>query len=104
MSSSLENNSNRLAVILLDNVADYFGINGKFFLQEWVRHFAICIAVSVHVPQPHQQKMYANAITELFKDKRAKVIVCFCDGVTITNLYHEIREQNLTGNFMIIGR
>ncbi|XP_065223704.1 metabotropic glutamate receptor 1-like [Planococcus citri] len=96
----------KLSYVSVAYTDDYFGISGKFYLQEWADYPSdprICIATNIHLPKPDRPKLHSQAIRKLFEDKRVKVIVCFCDEHHIISLFAAIRARNLTGKFMIIG-
>ena len=45
-----------------------------------------------------------QVIDNLNKTRRARVVVCFCEGMTIRGLVMAARRRNLDGHFMFIGR
>ena len=46
----------------------------------------------------------AQVIDHLNRTQRARVVVCFCEGMTIKGLVRAAKRRNLDGHFMFIGR
>lgn len=65
----------------------------------------ICIA--------HSYKIYSNAGEQNF-DKllgklmshlpKARVVACFCEGMTVRGILMAMKRQNLVGEFLLLGR
>ena len=65
----------------------------------------ICIA--------HSDKIYSNAGEQRF-DKlleklrghlpKARVVACFCEGMTARGILMAMRRKNLVGEFLLVGR
>ncbi|GAA6069959.1 metabotropic glutamate receptor 5-like [Tachysurus ichikawai] len=64
----------------------------------------ICIA--------HSDKIWSNAGEQNFdrllaklrsRLPKARVVVCFCEGMTVRGILMAMRRQNLSGEFMLVG-
>lgn len=65
----------------------------------------ICIA--------HSDKIWSNAGEQNFDRllmklrkylPKARVVACFCEGMTVRNILMAMRRQNLVGEFLLVGR
>lgn len=65
----------------------------------------ICIA--------HSDKIWSNAGEQSFdrlllklrsRLPKARVVVCFCEGMTVRGILMAMRRQNLAGEFLLVGR
>ncbi|XP_065222325.1 metabotropic glutamate receptor 1-like [Planococcus citri] len=82
---------------------EYFGMNGKYFLEQWVSSYNICISNSVHIRGGRENVAYVNTVNQLFQSDKAKVIVCFCDETSLKRIFHVMREFELTGKYFILN-
>lgn len=64
----------------------------------------ICVADYKAMNSPSTNKDFDLVIKALNEDKKANVIVCYCEGITVTGLLSAIQRANLTGRFMFLGR
>ena len=66
--------------------------------------YGICIAANEKISSTATPKEYEDVIKELQKMSTAKVVVCFCEGQTVTNLLKATRKLGVAGKFVFIGR
>lgn len=64
----------------------------------------ICIAASDSVLSHADDFIFDQIIRNLQKYPNAKVVVCFCEGMTVRGLLKAIKRLNATGDFLLIGR
>ena len=64
----------------------------------------ICEAVSDKVPNNAEDSAYDNVIKNLKEKPNARVVVCFCEGMTIRGLLDATRRLGVEGQFLFIGR
>ncbi|KAK1786110.1 hypothetical protein P4O66_017835 [Electrophorus voltai] len=93
--------------------ADYFtflclsnyGESGMAAFKEMAGKEGICIA--------HSDKIWSNAGEQNFDRlllklrshlPKARVVACFCEGMTVRGILMAMRRQNLAGEFLLVGR
>ncbi|XP_074603821.1 metabotropic glutamate receptor 1-like [Brevipalpus obovatus] len=64
--------------------------------------FNICIALSDMI-RKNDVESSDKFIAEVLARRKVKVIVCACEGETISLLYKSIRKYNATGKLLIVG-
>lgn len=61
----------------------------------------------------HSDKIYSNAGEKHFdrllgklKERlpKARVVLCFCEGMTVRNLLMAMKRQRVRGEFLLVGR
>lgn len=82
-----------------------YGESGMEAFKDMAAKEGICIA--------HSDKIYSNAGQRNF-DKllqklrghlpKARVVVCFCEGMTVRGILMAMRRQQLEGEFLLVGR
>lgn len=72
-------------------------------LRDYASDFGVCVAKTVAIASSDDPSIYSDAIVQL-KDNKAKVILCFCEGLTIQELLKAIRRHKLTNEYLLIGR
>lgn len=82
-----------------------YGESGIAAFKEMALKEGICIA--------HSDKIWSNAGEQSFdrllaklrvRLPKARVVVCFCEGMTVRGILMAMRRQNLSGEFMLVGR
>lgn len=82
-----------------------YGESGMEAFKELAADEGLCIA--------HSDKIYSNAgekhFDRLLKKLRerlpkARVVVCFCEGMTVRGLLMAMRRRGVFGEFQLIGR
>ena len=68
------------------------------------KDFGICEATSDKVPNNADDDAYDKVIENLKKTENAKVVVCFCEGMTVRGLLKATERRNARGQFLFIGR
>jgi phosphoglycolate phosphatase-like HAD superfamily hydrolase len=51
-----------------------------------------------------EDEVFDGVIRKLDEDKNARVVVCFCEGMTVRGLLAATKRLNLTGRFLFLGR
>ena len=82
-----------------------YGESGMEAFKDMAAKEGICIA--------HSDKIYSNAGEQSF-DKllqklrahlpKARVVACFCEGMTVRGILMAMRRQGLVGEFLLVGR
>lgn len=82
-----------------------YGESGMEAFKDMAAKEGICIA--------HSDKIYSNAGERSF-DKllqklrghlpKARVVACFCEGMTVRGILMAMRRQQLEGEFLLVGR
>lgn len=82
-----------------------YGESGMEAFKDMAAKEGICIA--------HSDKIYSNAGERSF-DKllqklrghlpKARVVACFCEGMTVRGILMAMRRQQLVGEFLLVGR
>lgn len=82
-----------------------YGESGMEAFKDMAAKEGICIA--------HSDKIYSNAGERSF-DKllqklrghlpKARVVACFCEGMTVRGILMAMRRQRLVGEFLLVGR
>ncbi|XP_008395957.1 metabotropic glutamate receptor 1 isoform X2 [Poecilia reticulata] len=81
-----------------------YGESGMEAFKELASQEGLCIA--------HSDKIYSNAGEKHFdrllgklKERlpKARVVVCFCEGMTVRNLLMAMRRQRVRGEFLLVG-
>ncbi|XP_071495537.1 metabotropic glutamate receptor 1-like [Diadema antillarum] len=63
----------------------------------------ICIAVAKGIPLPATPADHDKVIDELEETPTAHVVVCFCEGGTVTALLQATRRKGKVGKYLFIG-
>lgn len=80
-----------------------YGENAVTYFRENLDE-TICVANYKAVNSLSTNEDFDSVIKALNEDKKANVIVCYCEGITVTGLLSAIQRANLTGRFMFLGR
>ena len=82
-----------------------YGESGMEVFKELASQDGLCIA--------HSDKIYSNAGEKHFdrllrklreRLPKARVVVCFCEGMTVRGLLMAMRRLGVAGEFLLIGR
>lgn len=63
----------------------------------------ICVSQWLGVPASGTRQDYLAAVENLRKTGRARVVVCFCNSVTVQGLFTAMRTANATGEFTVVA-
>jgi len=83
--------------------AGSYGQNGMETFRIETKLLNVCILDPVEIREYASSTDYEAIIQNMEKNKRARVIVCFCYGETIRGLLRAINKLNLKGRFIILG-
>ena len=84
-----------------------YGVAGMENFERLVKtsNSSICIANGESVNSAASDDVFDEIITTMMKTPNARVIVCFCEGKTVTKLYEAtMRIPKARGHFLILGR
>lgn len=94
-----------LSETLLISLSGNYGESGMEVFKELASQEGLCIA--------HSDKIYSNAGEKHFdrllrklreRLPKARVVVCFCEGMTVRGLLMAMRRLGVAGEFLLIGR
>ncbi|XP_045107628.1 metabotropic glutamate receptor 5-like isoform X2 [Portunus trituberculatus] len=80
-----------------------YGQSGMMAFKKLAKENNVCPAKEESVRSDADEEAYDTVIRNLLGDQRAKVVVCFCEGLTITNLLKAVKRNNATSRFLFIG-
>ncbi|XKL62464.1 hypothetical protein PGB90_002297 [Kerria lacca] len=80
-----------------------YGQNGMNYFRRNSSFHDVCIANYAAVKSTADYSEFEQVIHKLNKDKKANVIVCYCEGSTVNGLLAAIKKANLTGRFTFLG-
>lgn len=93
------------AVVFYCRSSGNYGESGMEAFKELASQEGLCIA--------HSDKIYSNAGEKHFdrllrklreRLPKARVVVCFCEGMTVRGLLMAMRRLGVAGEFLLIGR
>lgn len=85
--------------------AGNYGESGMEAFKDMAAKEGICIA--------HSDKIYSNAGEQGFDRlleklrshlPKARVVACFCEGMTVRGILMAMRRRHLVGEFLLVGR
>lgn len=91
--------------MVLSSFSGNYGESGMEVFKELASQDGLCIA--------HSDKIYSNAGEKHFdrllrklreRLPKARVVVCFCEGMTVRGLLMAMRRLGVAGEFLLIGR
>lgn len=91
--------------MLLSSFPGNYGESGMEVFKELASQDGLCVA--------HSDKIYSNAGEKHFdrllrklreRLPKARVVVCFCEGMTVRGLLMAMRRLGVAGEFLLIGR
>ncbi|CAG5134429.1 unnamed protein product, partial [Candidula unifasciata] len=80
-----------------------YGLKGITEFTDLAKSKGICIAVSDGVAGSASDEEYDNILAKLLEDQNASVVVCFCEGETVLNLFRAIKRRRMERRLLIIG-
>ena len=72
--------------------------------REYADRGNICIAKEYSILGNSGDSEYDLLLSRLLEEQKTRVIVCFCEGETVTGILKAIRRFNKTGHFLLVGR
>jgi ABC-type branched-subunit amino acid transport system substrate-binding protein len=85
-------------------IAENYGQSGIQAFRELAEKANVCIAKEDSVLSNAEDEVFDRVIQKLDEDKNARVVVCFCEGMTVRGLLAATKRLNLTGRFLFLGR
>ncbi|XP_077291377.1 metabotropic glutamate receptor 5-like isoform X2 [Arctopsyche grandis] len=85
------------------NTDENYGQSGIQAFRELAERANVCIAKEDSVLSNAAEEDFDEVVKNLRTDKNAKVVVCFCEGMTIRGLLKAERRLNVTDKLLIIG-
>ncbi|KAK8378655.1 hypothetical protein O3P69_009385 [Scylla paramamosain] len=80
-----------------------YGQSGMSAFKKLAEENNVCPAKEESVRSDADEEAYDSVIRSLMEDQRAKVVVCFCEGMTITNLLKAVKRNTSPSRFLFIG-
>ncbi|XP_068081159.1 metabotropic glutamate receptor 1-like [Anabrus simplex] len=80
-----------------------YGQSGIQAFRELAEKANVCIAKEDSVLSNAEDDVFEDVIRKLAQDDNARVVVCFCEGMTLRGLLRATRTLNLTGHFLFLG-
>lgn len=81
-----------------------YGQSGMQAFREYANQGNICIAKEYSILSNVGDDEYDKLLTRLMEEPKTRVIVCFCEGDTVSAILKAIRRFNQTGHFLLVGR
>ncbi len=66
--------------------------------------YGICEATSDKVSNNADNSAYDQVIDNLKTTENARVVICFCEGMTVKGLLKAAKRRHVQGHFLFIGR
>lgn len=85
-------------------VTENYGQSGIQAFRELAERANICIAKEDSVLSNAEDEVFERVVRKLDQDQNARVVVCFCEGMTVRGLLAATLRLNLTGRFIFLGR
>ncbi|XP_069676283.1 metabotropic glutamate receptor 1-like [Periplaneta americana] len=85
------------------NTDENYGQSGIQAFRELAEKANVCIAKEDSVLSNAEDDMFDSVILKLNEDQNARVVVCFCEGMTVRGLLAATKRLNLTGRFLFLG-
>ncbi|XP_050297132.1 metabotropic glutamate receptor 5-like isoform X2 [Anthonomus grandis grandis] len=85
------------------NTDENYGQSGIQAFRELAEKADVCIAKENSVLSQAADAVFDNVILNLKQDPKAVVVVCFCEGKTITGLLNATKRLDMTNYFLFIG-
>nr|CAI5831468.1 unnamed protein product [Callosobruchus analis] len=86
------------------NTDENYGQSGIQAFKELAEKVDVCIAREDSVLSSAPDEDFDKVVNNLRQDANANVVVCFCEGRTVSGLLRSTRRLNLTNHFLFIGR
>ncbi|KAG8194669.1 hypothetical protein JTE90_003139 [Oedothorax gibbosus] len=80
-----------------------YGGSGMDAFVKLAQDAGICIAASDSVMSHDEDHVFDQVVRNLQKYPNARVVVCFCEGMTVRGLLKATRRLNATAEFLLIG-
>ena len=81
-----------------------YGASGMEEFHEMLKAYNICLATETKVEFEDNPAMHDRVVELLLRTESARVVVCFCEGLTIRRLLESTRRKNAVGRFLFLGR
>ncbi|KAF2361120.1 GPCR family 3 C-terminal protein [Trinorchestia longiramus] len=83
--------------------AGNYGQSGMTAFKELAEESNVCIAKEDSVLSNAEDHAFDDVISNLLEAKQANVVVCFCEGMTVRNLFKAAQRKNVSSRFLFIG-
>ncbi len=64
----------------------------------------ICIAYTESAPSAGEDERFDDVVRNLQPYRNARVVACFCEGMTVRGLLKATKRLNVSGEFLFVGR
>lgn len=80
-----------------------YGQSGIQAFRELAEKSGVCVAREDSALSTAEDSVFDGVLRNLNQDSNAKIVVCFCEGMTMNGLLKASKRLNMTGRFMYIG-
>ncbi|XP_067125897.1 metabotropic glutamate receptor 1-like isoform X1 [Centruroides vittatus] len=80
-----------------------YGVSGIEVFIKLAQDAGICIATTDSVLSNAEDKAFDAIIRNLQKYPNARVVICFCEGMTVKGILRAAKRLNASGQFLFIG-
>lgn len=84
--------------------SENYGQSGIQAFRELAEKSGVCVAREDSALSTAEDSVFDGVLRNLNQDSNAKIVVCFCEGMTMNGLLKASKRLNMTGRFMYIGR
>ncbi len=101
------NNCSNITLVIVFFFLSFVGNYGLSGIQEFstmAEEEGICEAKTEMVVNNADDEAYNDVIKHLMEKPKARVVVCFCEGMTVNGLLKATVRLGVEGKFLFIGR
>lgn len=80
-----------------------YGSSGMDMFKRLAKTYNVCIATSDNINSNAHEEAFDRLVESIMETSRAKVVVCFCEGMTVKKFFQATQRQNVVGKFLLIG-
>ncbi|XP_062700997.1 metabotropic glutamate receptor 1 [Aedes albopictus] len=85
------------------NTDENYGQSGIQAFRELADRYGVCIAREDSILSNAEDESFLDVLRNIVQDASAKVVVCFCEGMTVRGLLKAMKNLNMTDRFLLIG-
>ncbi|XP_062537506.1 metabotropic glutamate receptor 1-like isoform X2 [Armigeres subalbatus] len=85
------------------NTDENYGQSGIQAFRELAERNGVCIAREDSILSNADDESFSDVLRNIVQDASAKVVVCFCEGLTVRGLLKAMKNLNMTDRFLLIG-
>jgi hypothetical protein len=81
-----------------------YGFRGMLEFQAMAEDAGLCRATEEKIKTNADNSSFDDVIDSLMETPSARVVICFCEGMTVRRLFMATERRGVAGRFLIIGR